>query len=127
MALEIPSEHRVLVLAEAGKPLSLEVRPTPKAGPGSVLVRVLAVSLRANSPRIYQDPQSGHPLPLPFIPGFMAIARVAETGPDAARLQPGDLVLFDPYILGRDDPNAKYISGLMEGFNEGSRKLARGE
>ncbi|KAL2682494.1 hypothetical protein Neosp_006946 [[Neocosmospora] mangrovei] len=127
MAPEIPSEHRVLVLAEAGKPLSLEVRPTPKAGPGSVLVRVLAVSLRANTPRVYQDPQSGHPLPTPFVPGFMAIARVAEIGPDTTRLQPGDLVLFDPYILGRDDPNAKYISGLMEGFNEGSRKLARGE
>ncbi|KAI8717957.1 ADH-zinc-N domain-containing protein [Fusarium sp. LHS14.1] len=127
MAPEIPSEHRVLILEEAGKPLSLEVRPTPKAGPGSVVVRVLAVSLRANTPRVYQDPQSGHPLPTPFVPGFMAIARVAEIGPDTTHLQPGDLVLFDPYILGRDDPNAKYISGMMQGFNEGSKKLAHGE
>ncbi|KAM0428182.1 hypothetical protein ACHAPT_007083 [Fusarium lateritium] len=127
MASEIPSQNRVLVLAEAGKPLSLEVRPTPKSGPGSVLVRVLAVSLRANSPRVWLDPKDSHPLPIPFVPGFIAIARVAEIGPDTTRLQPGDLIFFDPYILGRDDPNAKYISGLMEGFNEGSRKLSRGE
>ncbi|RSL63961.1 hypothetical protein CEP53_004240 [Fusarium sp. AF-6] len=127
MATEIPPEHRVLVLDEPGKPMRLEVRPTPKAGPGSVIVRVLAVSLRANGPKVYQDPQSGHPLPFPFIPGFIAIARVAEIGPDAARLQAGDLVLFDPYILGRDNPNAKYISGFMEGFNEESWKISRGE
>ncbi|RSL72384.1 hypothetical protein CEP54_000961 [Fusarium duplospermum] len=107
--------------------MHLEVRPTPKAGPRSVIVRVLAVSLRANAPKVYQDPQSGHPLPFPFIPGFMAIARVAETGPDATRLHACDLVLFDPCILGRDNENAKYISGFMEGFNEESRKLARGE
>ncbi|CAH0028285.1 unnamed protein product [Clonostachys rhizophaga] len=107
--------------------MRVELRPTPKPGPGSVLIRILASSIRANSRRVYQEPTSGHPLPTAFVPGFAAIGRVAETGPDATRLQRGQLVFFDPYIIGRDSSDAKYISGLMECLDEESKRLSRGE
>ncbi|KAG6358408.1 hypothetical protein INS49_014292 [Diaporthe citri] len=45
----------------------------------------------------------------------------------ATRLKPGQLVFFHPYIIGRDDPGTKYVSGFMEVSNEGSKKLSRGE
>ncbi|CAH0045804.1 unnamed protein product [Clonostachys solani] len=125
--VNVPDHHNALVLDEVGKPMHLELRPTPKPGPGSVLIRILAASIRANSRHVYQDPNSGHPLPTPFVPGSMAIGRVAETGPDATRLQGGQLVFFDPYIIGRDSQDAKYISGLMECVDKESRKLSRGE
>lgn len=124
---EIPSQHRALVLRELGKPLVLETRPTPKAGPGSAVLQIISVSIRSNSPEVFQDPNSGHPLPIPLVPGCMALGRVREVGPDATRLKPGQLVFFHPYIIGRDDPSAKYVSGFMEVSNEGSKKLSRGE
>ncbi|CAG9992204.1 unnamed protein product [Clonostachys byssicola] len=122
-----PDYHNALILDEVGKPMHVEQRPTPKPGPGSVLIRILASSIRANSRRVYQEPSSGHPLPTPFVPGFAAIGRVAEIGPDATRLQGGQLVFFDPYIIGRDSSDAKYISGLLEWVDEESRRLSRGE
>uniref|UniRef100_A0A8H7NPW5 Alcohol dehydrogenase-like C-terminal domain-containing protein n=1 Tax=Bionectria ochroleuca TaxID=29856 RepID=A0A8H7NPW5_BIOOC len=123
----VSDHHNALVLDEVGKPMRLELRPTPKPGPGSVLIRILASSIRANSRRVYQEPTSGHPLPTPFVPGFAAIGRVAETGPDATSLQGGQLVFFDPYMIARDSSDAKYISGLMECVDEESRTLSRGE
>ncbi|KAK7211714.1 hypothetical protein V2G26_018892 [Clonostachys chloroleuca] len=123
----VPGHPNALVLDEVGKPMHVELRPTPKPSPGSVLIRVLASSIRANSRRVYEEPTSGHPLPTPFVPGFATIGRVAETGPDATRLQGGQLVFFDPYIIARDSPDAKYISGLMECVDEESKRLSRGE
>ncbi|CAH0028228.1 unnamed protein product [Clonostachys rhizophaga] len=124
MALQLPSHHQALVLSEIGAPLTVQTLPVPRATPGSVVVRILAASVRANSPEVYRDPQSGHPLPLPLVPGFVAIGRVAETGSDATVLKRDQLVLFDPYILARDSQDAKYISGLMMGFDEVSAKFS---
>ncbi|KAH8661207.1 chaperonin 10-like protein [Ilyonectria robusta] len=123
----LPAQHRALVLSEVGKPLLLEQRPLPKPGPGSALIRILATSVRSNASKVWRDPNSGHPLPLPLVPGFVSIGRVVDTGPDAIALSPGQLVFFDPYIRGRDNSKAKYISGFMEGFDEESRKLSCGE
>ncbi|VUC30002.1 unnamed protein product [Clonostachys rosea] len=107
--------------------MTLEMRPRLTAGPGSVVVRILAVSVRANAPRVWQDPASGHPLPTPCVPGFASLGRVAEVGPDATVLESGQLVFFDPHIVGRDSTDAVYISGFMEGFNAESRRLSRCE
>ncbi|KAF9878094.1 isopropanol dehydrogenase [Colletotrichum karsti] len=117
---------KVVHLAAAGQAANLETRPAPSSGPGSVVIRVLAVSVRANSPHVYQNPDSGHPLPFPFVPGFAAIGRISEIGPDATKLKTGQLVFFDPYIQARDRGGI-YISGMMEGFDEGGRKLSHGE
>ncbi|TDZ36152.1 L-threonine 3-dehydrogenase [Colletotrichum trifolii] len=119
-------QNRAVVLQQQGEPTTIERRPIPSPGSGSVVVRVLAASVRANSPDVYRNSQSGHQLPLPCVPGFYAIARVFGLGPDATRLKPGQLVFFDPYIQGRDR-GGLYISGMMEGFDEGSLKLSRGE
>ncbi|KAH7177009.1 chaperonin 10-like protein [Dactylonectria macrodidyma] len=127
MVAHIPAQHRVLVLSKVGEPMALDVQPVPKPSPGSVVIRVLAASVRANAPNVYRNPENGHSLPLPFVPGFIAIGRVVDIGPDATRLKPGQLVFFDPYIQGRDDSESRYISGFMEGFNEGSRSLSRVE
>ncbi|KAK7413082.1 hypothetical protein QQX98_008030 [Neonectria punicea] len=127
MASNVPVQQQVLVLTRVGEPMTLETRPVPRAGPGSVVIRVLAASLRANTPTVYRNPESGHPLPLPFVPGFACIGRIVDTGPDATRLKPDQLVFFDPYILGRDGSDSTYVSGLMEGSSEGGRILARGE
>ncbi|KAH6668296.1 hypothetical protein B0J14DRAFT_600316 [Halenospora varia] len=127
MASQIPSHHRALLLSEVGTPIVIEARPTPQPGPGSVIVRILAASVRSNAPQVFQDPNSGHLLPVPFVPGLMAIGRVADVGPDATKLSSGQLIFFDPYITGRDSAEAKYICGFMEGFNDESRRLSRGE
>lgn len=126
MSTDNPSNNQVLVLDGVGQPLRTEVRSIPKAGYGSAVVRILAATIRPNSPHVYEDRESGHPLPVPFVPGFTAICRIHEPGPDATNLKPGRLVFFDNYIRGRDNDDAVYVSGLMEGFNEESGRLAKG-
>lgn len=68
-----------------------------------------------------------YPFPTPLIPGASAIGRVAAVGPDATLLKPGMLVFVDCTIRGRDDATAAFLSGIHEGYSEGSRKLMRGE
>ncbi|KAL6922713.1 hypothetical protein FSST1_006739 [Fusarium sambucinum] len=125
MSNDKASGNQVLVLDDVGLPLSTEVRSIPQAGYGSAVIRILAASIRPNSPHVYEDPGSGHPLPVPFVPGFAAIGRFHQAGPDATNLKRGRLVFFDNYIRGRDNNDAVYISGLMEGFNEESGRLAK--
>ncbi|KAF6843359.1 isopropanol dehydrogenase [Colletotrichum musicola] len=118
--------NRTVILRGVGQGGTLEKRFIPSAGPGSVVIRVLAASVRSNSPIVYRNPNSGHALPFPFVPGFAAIGRVVGLGPDATRLQVEQLVFFDPLIQARDRGGI-YISGMMEGFDEGSQRLSRGE
>ena len=64
---------------------------------------------------------------MPLVIGTSAIGRVAAVGSDATLLTPGQLVYVDSTIRGRDDPSAAFLSGVHEGFTEGSRKLMHGE
>ncbi|KAH0425016.1 isopropanol dehydrogenase [Colletotrichum camelliae] len=118
--------NRAVVLPGVGQDAVLEIHEKPAASTGSAVIKVIAVSVRANSPNVYRNPSSGHPLPFPFTPGFASIGRIIDIGADATRLKLGQLVFFDPYIQGRDRGGI-WISGMMEGFDEGSRKLSRGE
>lgn len=68
-----------------------------------------------------------YPFPKPLVPGTSAVGRVAAVGPDATLLKPGLLVLVDCTVRGRDDATAVFLSGIHEGFTEGSRTLMRGE
>lgn len=126
MSISNISTNRAVVLCGVGQGGILEKRPIPSAGPGSVVIQVLAASVRSNSPTVYRDPDSGHALPFPFVPGFAAIGRVVDLGPDATKLRAEQLVFFDPFIQARDRGGI-YISGMMEGFGDGSQKLSRGE
>lgn len=65
--------------------------------------------------------------PTPLIPGTTAIGRVVAIGPDATLLKPGMLVFVDCIIRGRDDATAVFLSGIHEGYSEGSTILMRGE
>ncbi|KAF4459921.1 isopropanol dehydrogenase [Fusarium albosuccineum] len=125
MATDLPSHHRALVLSKIGQPLSVETLPTPRATPGSVIIRVLVASVRVNTPDVFRNPDSLPTPPVPLVPGFIAIGTVVETGPDSGALEPGQLVFFDPYLLARDDRDVKYVCGMMEGFDEASRKFAQ--
>ncbi|KAK1507837.1 uncharacterized protein CLUP02_02369 [Colletotrichum lupini] len=104
----------------------MQIRSIPEATPGSVVIRVLAATVRANSPRIYRDPQSGYPLPFPLVPGHTAIGRVFKISSDVTILKEGQLVFFDPYIQARDG-GGFYVSAMMEGLTPESFKLSRGD
>jgi threonine dehydrogenase-like Zn-dependent dehydrogenase len=71
--------------------------------------------------------QNPYPYPTPFVPGSSAIARVAAVGPDATMLEVGQLVFFDCFVHGRDDPNSLILHGLYYGFDSGSNKLMENE
>ncbi|PSN61611.1 GroES-like protein [Corynespora cassiicola Philippines] len=124
MSLPLPTTHRAVFLSGVGEPLQVKTLPTPQPGPGSAVIRILAATVRANAPEVFRNANSGHQLPVPFVPGFIAIGRIAAIGPDGTALIPDQLVLFDPFIQGRDSPEARYISGFMQGFNDESRKLS---
>lgn len=52
---------------------------------------------------------------------------MVAVSPDATFLTPGQFVRFDITIHGWDDLTAAFLSGIHEGFTDGSRKLMHGE
>lgn len=103
-------QHKAIVLSSFDDPPKITNIPTPKAGPGQVIVRVLAA--RVNNGGLVRK---AFPLSFPLVPGTAAIGRVHEAGPDAVSLQPGQLVLIDYRISARDDPSAQILCGLFNG------------
>ncbi|KAJ5798981.1 NAD(P)-binding protein [Penicillium pulvis] len=127
MASDIPSRHRGLVFESVSKDLSglqIQSLPTPKVEAGSAIVHVLGASVLSYQRDIYNGEREYY-LPKPLIGGFSAIGRVVAVGSDAVALQPGKLVYIDSVIRGRDDFNAVILSGVSDGFNEGSEKLMK--
>jgi threonine dehydrogenase-like Zn-dependent dehydrogenase len=122
----IPETHRALILSSLSSPPTVEELPTPQAGPGSAVIRMLASNVLSYSREVYNGSRN-YPFPLPLVIGASGIGRVAEVGPDSTLLKPGQLVLIDPFVHSRDDPNAAFLLGLHEGYSEGSKKLMRGE
>lgn len=120
----LPAMHRALVLHSTRDPYDMSVvqQATPQAGPGSAVVRVLAAGVLTYASRVYSG-KKPYLYPVPFVPGSSAIGRVAAVGPDATRLQPGQLVYFDSYVHGRDDTTSLFLHGLSAGFTPGSNKL----
>ncbi|KAM0354960.1 hypothetical protein ACHAPU_000801 [Fusarium lateritium] len=124
----LPSTHRALVLHSTRDPYDISVVSlnTPEAGPGSAVIRVLSAGVLTYVDRVY----SGHkryPYPEPFVMGSSAVGRVAAVGPDATGLTPGQLIFFDSFIQGRDNPQSLILHGLSSGFNAESNKLMDGE
>ncbi|KAH9897269.1 alcohol dehydrogenase [Xylariomycetidae sp. FL2044] len=124
----LPATHRALVLRSAKEPLDMAVeeRPTPQPTSGSAVVRVMAAAVLSYAREVYNGKRN-YPFPLPFVPGSSGVGRIVAVGPDAALLRPGQLVLIDSFIRGRDDAAARCLSGLSEGVNEGGRTLMHGE
>jgi len=95
---------------------------TPQPGPGSAVVRILSSAVLTYAWKVYSG-KKPYPYPEPFVPGSSAIGRIAAVGPDATKLNPGQLIYFDCYIHGRDDPTSLFLHGLSAGFTPGSNRL----
>ena len=89
-------------------------------------MRILVANVLSYMRDIYNGERQ-YPFPTPLVAGSSAIGRVAAIGPDATLLKPGMLVLVDCTVRGRDDATAVFLSGIHEGYSEGSRTLMRGE
>lgn len=123
-AQELPKTMKALVLESTSHPPTVQTVETPGPSIGSAVVRVLAASTLSYMRDIYNGKRK-YPFPMPLIPGFSAIGRVAAVGPDATKLKPGDLVLIDCLIRSRDNPSDAYLASIVHGHTEGSQKLMR--
>lgn len=125
---QLPKTHRVLKLNSTSDPYDMAVvsQPCPQAGPGSAVIQVLAATVLTYSGLVFSG-RKPYPYPTPFVPGLTAIGRIHALGSDATYLQPGQLVYFDCFIQGRDNPDSLILHGLSAGFNAGSNKLMEGE
>ncbi|KAK4233297.1 hypothetical protein C8A03DRAFT_39003 [Achaetomium macrosporum] len=121
MQPELPPHHRALILEDRAAGFELKTRPTATADAGSAIVRIAAAPIVS----YYKHVLRHYPFPLPFVGGYSGIGRVVAVGPDAVALAPGQLVYVDCVVRARDDPDAFFLSGVIEGFSEGSRKLMR--
>ncbi|MDR7542973.1 MAG: zinc-dependent alcohol dehydrogenase family protein [Armatimonadota bacterium] len=81
---------QAMVLDASRVPLRLRDVPTPRPGPGQVLVRVRACGVCRTDLHIV-DGELPHPA-LPLIPGHEIAGDVVEVGPGVHRFRPGDRV-----------------------------------
>lgn len=127
-ASQLPATHRALVLNSTRDPYDMGVvdKETPRPGPGSAVIKILGSGVLSYGGRVYSG-KKPYPYPTPFVPGSFSIARVAAVGPDATTLEVGQLIFFDCYIHGRDDPRSLFLHGLSGGFNPGSNRLMENE
>jgi alcohol dehydrogenase len=93
---------KAAVLNEFGTPLALQTVPDPVLGTGEVIVDVVATGITGYSADVFSGARN-YLLELPVVPGPGGIGRVRATGPDATRLAPGDWVICESTVRGRDD------------------------
>ena len=98
--------------------LKLAERPTPKPGPGEVLVRVRATSLNYRDLALIKGGMRNL-INLPLIPVSDGAGDVVETGPGVKRLKQGDRVaaIFTQGWLAGPPYNGMYSSSLGGGIN----------
>ena len=85
---------KAVLCKQYGPPESLtfEELPSPKAGPGEVVVAVKAASVNFPDVLIIQNKYQFKP-PLPFSPGSELAGVVKEVGTGVASVKPGDRVI----------------------------------
>lgn len=120
----IPATMRALVCPDVGQPLTLTTVPTPTVVAGSVLVKVLASTIDSHLPHILSG-ASGFTFPKNNVPGSTAIGRVVATGQDSTTLRVGALVLLEPWVRARDDPDVQILWGIYDGPSPASKKFMR--
>lgn len=101
MSLFLPDKRSDLMRAahlDALRKLTIQVRPTPKAGPGELLIRVEAAGLCGTDRHIFTGES---PATLPLIPGHEICGTIEERGADVTRLAVGSRVTIDPNIACR--------------------------
>lgn len=123
----LPEKIQALVLSDMDKGLEVISTATPQATPGSAVIEVLSANVLAYSNALYAG-QMGFTLFTPMTIGGGAIGRISTVGSDASVLKPGQLVLVEPTIRGRDDPyNSQILVGIHGGQNDGSKALMQEE
>src|SRR5512136_2477956 len=81
---------KAMVLHVQGQPLRATEIPTPKPGPGEVLLRVRACAVCRTDLHVV-DGELPHPK-LPLVPGHEIVGVVTARGADVERFKPGDRV-----------------------------------
>lgn len=128
--LDLPSHHRALVLTSTSIPPTVQSLPIPSVQPGTAILRIIATGVMSYTREVYQSSAPGYrnyPFPLPIIPGFAAIGRIASVASDATALKPGQLVFFDPFVRARDldgsssTTPAKFLSAVHDGYTDSSK------
>jgi threonine dehydrogenase-like Zn-dependent dehydrogenase len=121
----LPETYQALLVEAVGEDLQIQARLMLEPIAGSAVVQILSAVVLSYHREIYNGTRP-YPLSLPMVAGLSAIGRVSTIGDDAALLQPGQLVYVDCVVRGRDDPSARFLCGIHEGFSKGARKLSRG-
>ncbi|HUQ55594.1 zinc-binding alcohol dehydrogenase family protein [Lentzea sp.] len=112
-------------LTAFGSPLAVQDVPGPQAGGGEVVVEVLATCVPPYAAEVFSG-ERRYPLEPPVVPGVGGVGRVVSIGPDATKLNVGDLVWCDSTVRARDDALTPDIT--LQGWSsrgEGGARLAR--
>jgi len=98
---------RAMVITRFGGPdvFELKEQERPKAGPGQVLVRVVASGTNPVDAKIRQA-GSWAQIPFPAVLGYDVSGIVEELGPGVTEFQVGDEVFYTPEIFG--NPHGSY-------------------
>ncbi|KAF2644094.1 hypothetical protein P280DRAFT_537818 [Massarina eburnea CBS 473.64] len=116
--------YKALSHASPNSLLTLTELPTPSSVPlGSTLIRPLLTNF-ASYARCLVDGKYVRPIGFPFIPGHSCVARIEAVPSDATKINPGNIVWVDSLIVGRDDPDVKFLIGFWNGATPESRKLS---
>ncbi len=117
---------RALVLKSPGDG-AVETIAVPQPGPGSITIRVIHVLVYKITPDFFYGTvgNPGMSLPYPLVFGGAAIGRVAATGPDTTAFKPGQLVLIEPQLRARDDPEVAVLWGGYDGFDERTKRFTK--
>ena len=100
---------KAALLEAFGQPLRIADVPDPALGTGEVIVDVVATRVLSYMNEVFSG-ERNYALELPIIPGPGGIGRVRAIGPDATKLEIGDLVFCDPTVRSRDDAVAPDIA-----------------
>ncbi|KAL7916807.1 GroES-like protein [Trichoderma velutinum] len=123
---DIPTSMRALVVKGPGDG-AIETIAVPQPGPGSIVIRVIDVLLYKSTPAFFNgaNAAAGMTLPYPLVFGGAAIGRVAATGPDTTVFSLGQLVLIEPNLRARDDPNTAVVWGGFDGFDPRTKQFVK--
>jgi threonine dehydrogenase-like Zn-dependent dehydrogenase len=124
MTCSTSDQYRALQLASIKKGFQVVQLPTPKADPGSAIIRIEAASVLSYHREIYNGTRH-YSFPTPLVGGSSAIGRIIDLGPDATALEIGQLVYVDCVIRARDDPGTLFLSAIHDSGAAGSAKLMR--
>jgi len=122
----LPRTCRALVYTGPDKPLELQTIPVPDAVPGSIIVNVIVTGVEHSMGNIISGKVHGITVPSPSIPGTRAIGRVAALGPDTTSFSVGQLVMMEPFVRARDNPDSAFLWGAgVFGTDAGALKLSQ--